>query len=223
MNSNVQKKIQAIALRMQGYTYQQIMKEIPIAKGTLAGWLKHVNLTHEQNALLLSNIEAKQGIARAKAAASNRKRREERDAVMREAAYQNYVKLSADRDFIIGLTLYWAEGTKKDVTWSFINSDPAMVQFMYKWAIRYLGVTPERIKVRLFIHMPYKDENLELFWAQLLGIEESSMQKTIYKPTAHIVKKNHSYKGCVRIYVTGIKHLKTTIYWKDALVNSLQI
>ena len=199
------------------------MKEVPVPKGTLSGWLRHITLTNEQNERLYKNIQEKQGLARAKAAASNSKRREDREVLIKAKAQQSYLANSIERDFLIGLTLYWAEGTKRDVTWSFINSDPFMVHFMYKWMVKYLEVPKERIRVRLFIHEPYKQEHLETFWANLLDIDELSMQKTIYKPTPHTVKKNLSYKGCVRIYVTGIEHLKTVVYWKDALVNSLEM
>ncbi len=223
MNSNVQNKIKAIALRMQGFSYADIMKEIPVPKGTLSGWLKHITLTNDQQEKLYSNIQAKQGLARARAAASNTKRREIRESAIREKAVGKFQEYSTNRDFLIGLTLYWAEGTKKDVTWSFINSDPKMVRFMHIWMRKYLGVSKEQIRVRLFIHEPYKEEKLELFWADLLEIPVETMQKTIYKPTSHTVKKNPEYKGCVRMYVTGIEHLKTTVYWKDALVNSINM
>ena len=221
MNSKVQNKIKAISLRMQGFSYAEIMKEVPVPKGTLSGWLRRVTLTNEQKIELQRNIAQKQGDARAKASSVNIKRRQERELAVQKKALEQYEVFSTKTDFIIGLTLYWAEGTKKDVTWSFINSDPVMVRFMYQWMIRYLGVSPDRIRVRLFIHEPYKDEQLEAFWATLLGIQESSMQKTIYKPTPHVVKKNPVYKGCIRIYVTGIEHLRTVMVWKGALVNTL--
>ncbi len=208
---------------MQGYTYQQIMQQLSVSKGTLSGWMRHVSLTNEQEALLRKNIELRRGGARASAAASNRRRRKDREQAVEHRADKSYAEQSSSREFLIGLTLYWAEGTKRDVTWSFINSDPAMIQFMYKWAQRYLQVPPDRIRVRLFIHELYREENLEAFWAILLGIEEMSMQKTIYTPTPHIVKKTPTYKGCIRIYVTGIHHLQTMVFWKDALVNSLNM
>lgn len=223
MNSNVQNKIKAISLRMQGFSYSEIMNEVPVPRSTLSGWLRHIRLTNDQENLLSSNLEKKKRIARSKASVSNRKRRENREFLTKENAIKKYNQFYQERDFVIGLALYWAEGTKKDVTCSFINSDPEMVSFMYRWMVRYLGVSPESIRVRLFIHLPYKDENLELFWANLLGVSEYSMQKTIYKETPHLVKKNPLYKGCVRIYITGIEHLRTVISWKDALVNSLKV
>lgn len=208
---------------MQGFSYSEIMKEIPVSKSTLFGWLRHINLTNEQKVVLAAHIEQNKGLARVKASESNTKRRIQREGLTKEKADQYYVEHSSSRDFIIGLTLYWAEGTKKDTTWSFINSDPEMVSFMYKWMLHYLSISQNKIRVRLFIHEPYKEDNLEVFWSKLLNIPLDSMQKTIYKATLHTVKKNASYKGCVRIYVTGIEYLRTVIHWKEALVNSLKV
>jgi len=223
MNSNVQRRIEAISLRMQGFSYSEIMKVIPVPKGTLSGWLRHINLTNEQRYVLYENIRQKQGLARSKAAESNTKKRLARELVTREKAIKNFLEYKNNQDFIIGLTLYWAEGTKKDVSFSFINSDPEMIIFMYKWMIKYMNITKELIKIRLFIHLPYKEENLEIFWSNLLGIDINTMQRTIYKYTEHSVKKNQQYKGCIRMYINGIDYFRTIIAWKNELVNSLDI
>ena len=223
MKSGVQAKIKAISLRMQGFSYSEIMKEIPVSKSTLFGWLRHIQLTNEQKTILDSNLRQKKSFATVRAAESNTKRRIQREYLTKEIAQKTYEEYSKNIDFLVGLTLYWAEGTKKDTTWSFINSDPDMVLFMYKWMIRYLIIDKKDVRIRLFIHEPYKEENLEYFWAQLLGIDQKSMQHTIYKPTPRINKKNPLYKGCVRMYVTGIEHFRTVIQWKEMLVNSLKV
>lgn len=223
MNSNVQKKIRAITMRMQGYSYNDIVKEVSVPKGTLAGWLKHIQLTKEQESALFENIKQKQSSARAKAVASNRTRRLHRDTLIYEQAEEGFKKFQGDRDFIVGTTLYWAEGTKKDVTFSFINSDPTMTAFMYRWMLKYLGVDKKAIKIRLFIHEPYKEEGLESFWAGLLGHDRELFQKTIYKPTPHTIKKNPEYKGCLRMYVNGVHHYRTVMRWKELLATSLDM
>lgn len=42
----------------------------------------------------------------------------------------------SDPNFIIGLALYWAEGTKK--SWSFENTDPVMLKVFMRWAADYI-------------------------------------------------------------------------------------
>ena len=37
----VHKKEKAITLRKKGYTYQEIIKEVHVAKSTLSGWVKN--------------------------------------------------------------------------------------------------------------------------------------------------------------------------------------
>lgn len=223
MKSNVQNKARAIQLRMQGFSYSEIMKEVPVAKGTLSGWLKRLELTTEQEKVLYEKISIRQGVGRAKGAEVNRSRRLARDIVIKDRAYDSYNQHSGRVDFIMGLCLYWAEGSKRDGIFSFINSDAEMIVLMYQWMQKYLQVPKESIRIRLFIHDCYKEENLEAFWAQQLDIDSNQFQKTIYKPTVHQIKKNPTYKGCLRMYVNGIHHLHTVLAWKESMVKTLKI
>ena len=90
MKSRVQDKIKAISLRMQGYTYQQIMKEVPVSKGLLSGWLQKVRLSGDQEKILLENIDKRSKVGVAKAAASNMARRRKREAVALQKAKAIY-------------------------------------------------------------------------------------------------------------------------------------
>ena len=41
-------KSKAIELRKQGFSYSEILKQIPVAKSTLSVWLKNVGLSKKQ-------------------------------------------------------------------------------------------------------------------------------------------------------------------------------
>ena len=89
---------------------------------------------------------------------------------------------------------------------------------MVKWIKKYLISDDSLLKYRLFIHLPYKHENCEGYWASLLKIHPSDFQKTIYKPTPHILKKNLDYKGCMRIDITRIDVLRKIMAWQKLLI-----
>jgi len=93
-----------------------------------------------------------------------------------------------------------------------------MVSLMVKWIKKYLVSNPILLKYRIFIHDAYKDEKCEEFWANLLGISLQNLQKTIYKPSSHAVKKNDNYKGCMRITITRIDMLRKMIAWQKLLI-----
>lgn len=204
MKSRVQDKIKAISLRMQGYTYQQIMKEVPVSKGLLSGWLQKVRLSGDQEKILLENIDKRSKVGVAKAAASNMARRRKREAVALQKAKAIYETNKHDPVFIAGVSLYWAEGAKRSSQFGFMNSDPEMIVFMIFWVQQYLGVRHRDIRIRVNTHAEFAEEHYEQFWSEKTGIPLDQFKKTIYKPNRHgAYKKNPTYRGCLNLEVGG--------------------
>ena len=91
--------------------------------------------------------------------------------------------------------MYWAEGGKKVSCFQFINSDPEMLRMMIRWIEKYFNYPKECLKYRLFMHELYANENCENYWAQGCRCTKGFVSKTIYKPTAHTVKKKFRIQG----------------------------
>src|SRR6185436_13313362 len=164
--------------------------------GLLSGWFKYLRLSPQETEKLRSLNNQRQFQGRIQASFSNRKRRMDREIVAVADAQDQFKIHVKDPLFIIGVSLYWAEGSKRTSEFNFINSDPEMVSFMYRWIQRFLGIESNMIKCRLFTHRVPGFEHGELFWANKLGREPLSFQKTIFKPTGHQIKKNPNYHGC---------------------------
>jgi transposase len=204
MRSRVQEKIQAIALRMQGYSYSQIQEQIPVSKGLLSGWLKYIKLTDQQEKDLLIKIQQRSRNGVAKAVASNIKKRKEREVDAYKEAEVIYSKHRTDPIFIAGVCLYWAEGSKRSSGLQFMNSDPELIVFMLFWLQKYLSIRKEDIRLRINTHADFSDEKYEEFWSEKTGIPLTQFMKTIYKPNRHgAYKKNPDYKGCVGLTARG--------------------
>jgi transposase len=220
MKSRVQDKIQAIALRMQGYSYSQIKERLGVSKSLLSGWLKYVNLNKEQEQILYQNLtnRSKKGVA--KAVEVNTEKRKQREFKAREKSDVLYHKHKEDRFFVAGLCLYWAEGSKRSSSASFVNSDPKMIKFMLFWVTKYLDVKKEDIFLRLATHKDFEGENYESFWSNLTKIPLSQFKKTSYKPNKHgVFKKNPDYKGCIRIEIPGgMEILRIMIYLYESFI-----
>lgn len=214
MRSRVQDKIQAIALRMQGYSYSQIREQIPISKGLLSGWLKYVKLTDQQEKELLVKIQERSRNGVAKAVASNIRKRKKREVDAFEEAESLYLVHKTDPLFVAGVSLYWAEGSKRSSCLQFMNSDPSLVVFMIFWLRKYLLIQKEDIRLRVNTHAEFIHENYETFWSEKTTIPLGQFMKTIYKPNRHgIHKKNPEYKGCVSVTVkkSGMALLRKVI------------
>lgn len=217
MKARLEDKYKAIALRKNGLSYKEIQQEIPVSKGLLSGWFKHLDLTQEEIKFLESRIIERQNTGRIQAALSNRKRRMERENLNFELAKEAFKEYKNDPIFIMGICLYWAEGAKKTNNFQFINSDKDMILFMYNWVQKYLKIGKENIKCRLFTHKVIGSENHLGFWSGLLNLEKSKFQKITFKPTKHKVKKNPDYKGCLRIELGKIDQLRTMKNWQKLL------
>ncbi|MCK9351349.1 MAG: hypothetical protein WCT49_00350 [Candidatus Paceibacterota bacterium] len=217
MKSKVSEKMKVIELRKQGLSYKEILEIVPVAKSSLSGWLTNLDLTDEQISALKKRAVDGRTLGVFNAVISNRNRRIAREASIFKIAKIEFEKFKDDPFFVLGVSLYWAEGTKKFSEFQFINSDPQMIKIMVRWIKEYMGFSKESLKIRLFIHQPYADEKCEEFWSDILGIPSNTFYKTIYKQTPHNVKKNPKYKGCLRIGIGKIENLRKVLAWQRLL------
>ncbi len=208
----------AINLRKQGRSYNEIASELNVAKSSLSLWLRDINLTDEQNSALYMRLKDRISRGRLQTSIALRARRMVRENKVFGEAEKEFKLFFKDPFFCMGVSLYWAEGAKKNNYFAFVNSDPQMLVFMVRWIKKYLVSDFSLIKYRLFIHIPYKEENLEDFWVKLLKIPNGKLYKTIYKPTPHTTKKNLNYKGCLRIDITRIDVLRKVVAWQKLLI-----
>ncbi len=219
MKSLVHEKEKATELRRKGFSYNEILQELSVSKSSLSLWLKDFPLTtHEKDVLK----KRKNGLitrGRIRAAASNRQSRLLREQVYFEDAQKIFSLNENCPLFHIGITLYWAEGAKRNNQFLFINSDPQMIQCMVEWLERFLGYSRMKLRYRLYIHKPYAHENLESFWMKLLHVTDEQFTKTVFKPTNLGVKKRPNYKGCLRIEVPKSRDLLCKMkFWQSMQV-----
>ena len=201
MKAKVQEKEDAIRLRQKGYSYIDILREIPVAKSTLSGWLKDLPLTDEEKLSLKKRKDGNINRGRIKSSAALRRNRLNREKIVLEEAKIEFKNSYTEPFFQVGIALYWAEGSKTSNLFAFTNSDPEMIFLMIRWIKRFLGVNKNDLILSLYIHKPYAHENLEDFWSEITGISTNDFNKTIYKATNFNFKKRPSYKGCLRIRV----------------------
>ncbi len=218
MKSRLDDRRKAIELRKTGLSYKEIQEIISVSKGVLSGWFKHLDFSVNEITLLAKNNQDRQYKGRLKASITNRRKRLDREGAVFIRAEEDFAQLKNDSMFLVGVALYWAEGSKRTGEFQFINSDPNMIVFMYSWIQKYLSTDKKLIKARLFTHKIEDYEEHLPFWSQILGREPSSFDKTIFKPTIHKVKKNPNYKGCLRLTVASIDKLRMMGAWQKLLI-----
>jgi hypothetical protein len=213
----VREKEKAIELRKKGLSYRDILAILPVAKSTLSEWLKDLPLTNDERKYLKTRIDSNISRGRIKAASAHRVNRLEREKLAQKEAQKEFEKFASDRFFLVGIALYWAEGTKRSSGFEFVNSDSEMVGFMVLWVEKFFNISRQQQKIRLFIHKPYAHEHLEKKWSSLLGIPLQNFQKTIYKSTGLLIKKRPGYIGCVRLEIGRMHLMRKMQYWQNQL------
>lgn len=218
MRRLVQEKKKAIELRRKGFCYQEILKEVKVAKSSLSLWLMDMPLTEDEKQILKKRKDNNISKGRIRAAASNHMRRVIRDGFLLKDSKREFEEKSKDPLFHIGIALYWAEGAKRSPYFGFTNSDPDMLVLMIDWVRKFLEIKEQEIALRLYTHRPFAHENHEAFWSEKTAIPLKHFKKTIYKPTALLVKKRPGYKGCIRIELYKVIHIRRMKYWQQMLI-----
>ncbi|MEU3972255.1 hypothetical protein [Streptomyces bacillaris] len=196
-------RAKARELRLQGMTYDQIQVELGCSKSSISLWVRD----------LPKPERSRDAIEQARLAGRMRWDHElaVRDAERQRtkaAARGETVTMSDQELFYAGVALYWAEGGKDKVydrreNVTFINSDPGVVAVYLAW-LDLLGVERDRLSYRVMIHETADVPAAERYWAGLVGIDVSALQKTtLKKHNPKTVRKNvgEAYRGCLVIRV----------------------
>ena len=200
-------------------SYRDILNVLAVSKSSLSLWLKDLPFTVEEKILLKHRKDSNISRGRIKAATANRRNRLSREKEEFLKANSNFQVFKDDPLFFVGIGLYWAEGSKRDTTFQFTNSDPEMVSLMLRWCTKYLEVSLKDVACNLYLHKPYSHENCEDYWARTCGIPLENFRKTIYKPTSLGFKRRPNYKGCLRFRLSGIRYLWRMKFLQKMLVS----
>ncbi|WP_037852985.1 hypothetical protein [Streptomyces sp. NRRL S-340] len=187
-------------LRRQGWTYNQIQAELGCSKSSVSLWVRDLPKPEPHCTPEEQRARMNAGLARLRAS-QNREREE-----AKQAAAAAVGELSDRELFLLGVGLYWAEGTKdkphaRREGVEFVNSDPGMIRVFLAW-LDLLGVHRDRLHCRVMIHETADVDAAEQYWADLVGVDRALLGKTVlkrHKPAT--VRKNtgDTYRGCFAI------------------------
>ncbi|MEV4877637.1 hypothetical protein [Streptomyces cyaneofuscatus] len=189
-------------LRLQGMTYDQIQVELGCSKGSISLWVRDLPKPERKRSRDESSAIGRRGWE-----ATLQRRDVERQAQKQRAADE--VGVMTDRElFLLGVGLYWAEGTKSkpyrtQERVTFVNSDPGMIEVFLAW-LRLLGVDDDALRFHVLIHETADVAGAERFWADLTGAAPSAFGKTSLKkhsPKTNRKNVGENYRGCLAVRV----------------------
>ncbi len=215
MKALVDLQKEAIRLRRKGLSYNEIRKEINVAKSSLSLWLKHIELKPEHKARLYTKH-----IQFLNLGSQSQKERRAREVtgIIKNAEEEIKCPLSIDAYRLMGAALYWAEGSKNGLC-QVTNSDPRLICFMVKWIGKMFNITPENLKARLNIYPQQSERQIKKFWSELTGIPVVRFGKSFVKPLSKGYKKNNLYYGTIKVEIPKSINIKHRIFgWVNAVL-----
>lgn len=207
-----EERAQAIKLRQQGFSYNEILEKVSVAKSTLSVWLKDTGVAkrHQQKFTL------KRKLAQQKAQEACRDARIHRELISIEAARKEITKISKRDLWLIGIALYWAEGAKQrehnvSQKVSFNNSDPKMILLFNKWLKEICSRKTSEITYSIYIHKTANIKKAGRFWEDLLHTKIEKMYFKSHNPKTNRKNTKEDYFGLLRIDVKRSTELNRTI------------
>jgi hypothetical protein len=223
--ADVTNKERAILLRKQGKTYGEIIDIIKAPKSTVCSWLKNVEIPLVLKKEILERSREKW---RRNIVAYNdvyAKIRSQKAAEIRERYAKNAAEeiknLSRKDVKLIGIALYWAEGTKKNRNQlRFANSDPKAIKTIMKFFRIICKVPDEKIRARIHIYPGINYKKALNFWSKTANLPETNFhspqtqiskasqgrrpRNTLPYGTLHLTTGNTELASKVRGWIEGI-------------------
>jgi lambda repressor-like predicted transcriptional regulator len=167
----------ALELRKAGWSFKMIEAETGVPRSTLSGWLRYVEVLKYHPAVRQRTL-----VGQRAAVAANKRRLQALQEKVRDDAIHEMRELFAtgvtDRElFLIGLTLYWAEGGKTSGQVSIANSDPAIIKTFVLWVERCLKLGRAHLRANVHTHPDVDPDEAETYWSEIIGIPRSQFYK----------------------------------------------
>ena len=202
-----EEKSVARELRRQGWSYNQILRRVPVSKGTLSLWLRDIELTDEQIHALQHDQGLRRTAGRERLIRNVRAKRDTRWAGFQAEAQQEYEELSRDPAFMFGLALYVGEGSKKqNNSLCIVNCDPRVVRQGIAF-FQQIGAPHDKIICTIHLHPGLCVASAESYWREQTDLTSASFRKTVIA----ISSASGAKKGNLQQF--GTCHVKVHSTW----------
>jgi transposase-like protein len=178
--------------RDEGRSIKEIAGLLGVARSTVSLWVRDIELSPQQHAALRERNPAYNGQRKGSEAhiAKSRERRQRYQELGRSVARRGDCRYAA------GCMLYWAEGAKSRNQLRISNSDPALIAFFVDFLREHFSVPDAslRVKCHLFADHRQRQEEVEQFWVDLLGLRRTNLQQSYVNRFSRASKRKRTNK-----------------------------
>ncbi|OGK36827.1 hypothetical protein A3F03_01230 [Candidatus Roizmanbacteria bacterium RIFCSPHIGHO2_12_FULL_41_11] len=215
-SGKLREKALAQKFRREGLSYKEILQKVRVSKDTICRWCRDIALSERQKRRLIGLKTYGQKKGSLIAAENKRRIRLEKIIYYQNKGKKEVGKLSERDQFVVGISLYAAEGKKSDRQIGFSNSDPRLIKFMRDWFIRYLDIPIRKMHGAIWLHKGLDEKNAKSYWSDLTQIPENQFHKTyvacLKKDSKKIRKNIHQY-GIFSIRITDSDKHRRLMGW----------
>ncbi|MGN9889931.1 helix-turn-helix domain-containing protein [Micromonospora sp. L31] len=207
-------RAEAVELRGQGCSVNDIAQRLGVAKSTAYQWVRHLPLDGSDEAAARRRAHSN-AMTDARWAAHRAARDEAQAAAHRAAA--GVVGALTERDLLLlGAAIYWCEGSKSK-PWrrqdhvQFVNSDARLLRLFLRF-LETCGVDRNVPTYRVSIHESTDVVAAEQWWVHTLELPATRFQRATLKRHRPTIRYNtqEEYHGCLVIDVPRSREL----YWR---------
>lgn len=220
----------ALKLRLSGYSYNEINKKLGIPKSTLSGWFSDLILSKKSQ----ERLNKRKTLGTKTLIRRNKKQTHDawkRAVEIRRKSKEKISKITKRDLFILGISLYWAEGHKKlavkngkEITShaiSFTNSDPEMIRIFVIFLKSFFPGISNRditVGVRIFKHM--NEKQVLSFWRKVTELPSECFSKCLCVVSKSSQRKrpfNRLPYGTVQIRVNSTDKFHELMGWVEGI------
>lgn len=202
-------------LRRGGASIREIAAILQVSKDTASRWCADIQLSPEQVALLIQRDRVGGAVGRAKAAEHKKAERLARFQSLAHVGHCSVNSLSDRELYLVGIALYWAEGSKGRGRVRLCNSDPKLVLLYIAWLTRSFHIRRNDLTCRLSINAAhqYRQVEIENFWVKQLRIPLCQFTKTtlIRAKQRKVYENMNEYFGVIDVTVRKSANLNYQI------------
>ena len=175
-------KNQAIVLRRQGKSYNEIAQKLSVPKSTLHYWFRDKTWSVKVKRHL---TEAARQESKKRMKILGNLGKQKRAALYlecRKRAEKEFKQFKKETLFLSGLCLYWGEGDSKleNGRIRIANSDPLMLRLFYLFLGQYLPELLPKAKIYLVLYKDLEENACQKHWSVQVGVPLDKFIKSSY-------------------------------------------
>ena len=209
-------RAEAVRLRAEGRSVDDIARQLGVAKSTAYQWVKHLPLDPDDDAARQRRRAHSKLMTDARWAA-HREARDAAQAAERARAAAAVESLDERDLLLLGAAIYWCEGAKskpwrRDDHVQFINSDPGLLALFLRF-LETCGIGRSEPTYRVSIHETADADAAVRWWGEALALPMDRFRRSTikrHKPSSIRRNTGESYRGCLTINVPRSREL----YWR---------